>query len=86
MRAGGGRVRNFVADGLKLIFKETVLPLHSSIWIFLGAPFLGFYLALLNWLILPLGQGLAISELIGGGILILIAISELNIYSVLFFQ
>ena len=72
------------ADGIKLIFKETVLPLHSSIWIFLGAPFIGFYLALLNWLVLPLDQGLAISELIGGGILVLIAISELNIYSVLF--
>nr|WKF48444.1 NADH dehydrogenase subunit 1 [Synchytrium endobioticum] len=72
------------ADGIKLILKETVLPLHSSIWIFLGAPFLGFYLALLNWLVLPLGQGLVISELIGGGILVLIAISELNIYSVLF--
>ena len=72
------------ADGIKLIFKETVLPLNSSIWIFLGAPFIGFYLALLNWLVLPLDQGLALSELIGGGILVLIAISELNIYSVLF--
>jgi NADH-quinone oxidoreductase subunit H len=39
---------------------------------------------LLNWLVLPLDQGVAISELIGGGILLVIAISELNIYSVLF--
>jgi NADH:ubiquinone oxidoreductase subunit H len=34
------------ADGLKLILKETILPLESSHWLFLGAPFLTFYLAL----------------------------------------
>jgi NADH:ubiquinone oxidoreductase subunit H len=71
-------------DGIKLILKETILPLHSNILLFLGAPFLGFYLALLNWLILPLDQDLVLSELLGGGILIIIAISELNIYSILF--
>jgi NADH-quinone oxidoreductase subunit H len=50
----------------------------------LGAPFLTFYLSLLNWLVLPLDLGLAISEVLGGGILILIAISELSIYGVIF--
>ena len=34
------------ADGIKLILKETVLPLESSHWLFLGAPFIAFYLAL----------------------------------------
>lgn len=72
------------ADGIKLILKETIIPLESSNWIFLGAPFLTFYLALLNWVVLPLQLGIAISEILGGGILIIIAISELSIYGVIF--
>jgi NADH:ubiquinone oxidoreductase subunit H len=72
------------ADGLKLVIKETIIPLESSHWIFLGAPFLTFYLALVNWVVLPLEFGIAISEVLGGGILIIIAISELSIYGVIF--
>jgi len=34
------------ADGIKLIFKETILPLESSHWLFIAAPFITFYLAL----------------------------------------
>jgi NADH-quinone oxidoreductase subunit H len=71
------------ADGLKLILKETIIPLESSNWVFLAAPFLTFFLALLNWVVLPLNFGIAISESVGGGILIIIAISELSIYGVI---
>ena len=42
------------ADGIKLILKETVLPVESNRNIFLLAPYLIFFLALLNWLVLPL--------------------------------
>lgn len=70
------------ADGIKQILKETVQPQGSSHWLFLGAPFLTFYLALQNWLVLPQNPGLAQSELMGGGILIILAISELGIYGV----
>lgn len=72
------------ADGLKQIQKETVLPVSSSHWLFLGAPFLTFYLALQNWQVLPQDNGIAQSEQMGGGILIIIAISELGIYGVLY--
>lgn len=72
------------ADGFKLIFKETIIPSSSNNLLFLFAPYLFFYLALLNWLVIPLGEGIFITELIGGGILIIIAISELSIYGVLF--
>ena len=40
-------------------------------------------LALVNWLVLPLDRGLALAELVGGGLLIFVAISELSIYSVI---
>lgn len=64
--------------------KETVLPLESNKNIFLFAPYLIFFLALFNWLILPLDNNLILSELNGGGILIFITISELSIYGIIF--
>lgn len=72
------------ADGIKLIQKETILPLESSNWIYIVAPFAIFYLAQLSWQVLPLADGVAISELLGGGIQILIAISEQGIYGIIF--
>ncbi len=72
------------ADGIKLILKETVLPLESNKSIFLFATYLIFFLALLNWLIIPLDSDLMVSELYGGGILIFITISELGIYGIIF--
>ncbi len=72
------------ADGLKQVQKETVLPQESSNWQFQGAPFFTFYQALLNWLVQPLDQGLALSEIMGGGIQIIIAISEQGIYGVIY--
>lgn len=72
------------ADGIKLIQKETVQPLESSHWFFQGAPFITFYLALQNWQVLPLDYGVALSELLGAGIQVLIAISELSIYGVIY--
>jgi NADH:ubiquinone oxidoreductase subunit H len=72
------------ADGIKLILKETILPLESNKNIFLLAPYLIFFLALFNWLIIPLDDNLILSELYGGGILIFITISELSIYGIIF--
>ena len=72
------------ADGIKQIQKETILPLEASNWLFLGAPFQTFYQALLNWLVLPLDDGLVQSECIGGGIQVIIGISELGIYGVIY--
>ncbi len=70
------------ADGIKQIQKETIQPLGSNHWLFLGAPFLTFYLALQNWSVQPQERGLAQSEQLGGGIQIIIAISEQSIYGV----
>ena len=44
------------ADGIKLVVKENVVPLESSNFLFLLMPFLAFYLALVNWLVLPLAD------------------------------
>jgi NADH-quinone oxidoreductase subunit H len=71
-------------DGVKLILKENILPLYGNIILFLLAPFLTFYLALANWLFLPLDQDLIVSEIEGGGILILLTITEISIFGILY--
>ena len=72
------------ADGIKLIQKEQVIAQGASRIFFLGAPFIFFYLALQQYIIQPLDTTTSITELIGGGILIIVAISELSIYGVLY--
>lgn len=72
------------ADGLKQILKETILPLSSNHWLFMGAPFFTFYQAQLNWQVLPQDYGISQSEIRGGGIQIIIAIAEQGIYGVLY--
>lgn len=73
-----------ILDGIKLILKESVFPTTANIFLFLAAPFIVFYLALINWLFLPLSDSLVISEIRDGGILILIALGELAIFGVLY--
>ena len=73
-----------ILDGIKLIQKESILPTTANILLFLLAPFLVFYLSLVNWLFIPLSEDLVLSELNNGGILILIAIGELAIFGVLY--
>ena len=72
------------ADGFKQIFKETVQPQESSNWIYIQAPFITYYQAQLNWMVLPLDYGIAVTEMIGGGIMIIQAISEQGIYGVIY--
>lgn len=71
------------ADGLKLILKETMIPLESNRIMFLMAPFQGFYLALISWSVIPFSENICLIEIRNGSLLLLIAISELAIYSVL---
>jgi NADH-quinone oxidoreductase subunit H len=72
-----------LADGLKLFVKETILPTSSNTGIFLIAPGLSFTLSLLSWAIVPIAEGIVISN-INLGILYLFAISALNVYGILF--
>lgn len=81
---GYGGLQQPIADGFKQILKETTIPNSSNNVLFQLAPYVSFYLAQLSWLVQPLNQGVAQSELLGGGLLILVAISEVSIYGVIF--
>lgn len=65
------------ADGVKLIIKETVTPLEANHWLFVLAPFLSFYLALLNWLVIPLSKGVVLMDM-DLSLLLILAISSLG--------
>jgi len=71
-----------IADGLKLLVKETVIPSGANKVVFLIAPMTTFVLALIGWAVIPFGEGLVISD-INVGILYLFAISSLGVYGII---
>ena len=71
-----------MADGAKLFLKETVIPSSANRAVFLVAPMLTFFLALVAWAVIPFGEGLVLAD-INVGILYLFAISSLGVYGVL---
>ena len=71
-----------IADGLKLMFKETVLPAGANPVVFLAAPIVTFVLSLLAWAVIPFDAGLVLAD-INVGILYLFAISSLGVYGII---
>jgi NADH-quinone oxidoreductase subunit H len=71
-----------IADGLKLLAKETVLPTGANKVVFLVAPMVTFTLALIGWAVIPFGEGLVLAD-INVGVLYLLAISSLGVYGII---
>lgn len=71
-----------LADGLKLFTKETILPSHSNLGIFVMSPIIGFTLALISWAVIPYAEGVVIAD-INIGILYLFAVSSISVYAIL---
>ena len=71
-----------IADGVKLLFKETILPAGSNKIVFILAPMLTFVLAMVAWAVIPVNEGWVIAD-INVGILFLFAISSLGVYGVI---
>ena len=71
-----------IADAVKLLFKETILPAGANRVVFIMAPMLTFILALIGWSVIPFGPGLVLAD-INVGILYLFAISSLGVYGVI---
>nr|QLA48839.1 NADH dehydrogenase subunit 1 [Arborophila hyperythra] len=69
-----------IADGVKLFIKEPIRPSTSSPFLFIMTPILALLLALTIWIPLPLPFPLADLNL---GLLFLLAMSSLTVYSLL---
>jgi NADH-quinone oxidoreductase subunit H len=69
------------ADGLKLLFKETVIPSGANRVVFVAAPMITFTLALVAWAVIPFAPGVVLAD-INVGVLYLFAISSLGVYGI----
>ena len=76
-----GLLQSF-ADLLKFVLKEPVIPAGADKCVFLLAPLVTTVLALAAWAVIPVGNGMVISDL-NVGILYLLAISSLGVYGIL---
>ena len=71
-----------VADGMKLMFKETIIPSGANRVVFVIAPMLTFILSLIAWAVIPFDVGWVLAD-INVGILYLFAISSLGVYGII---
>ena len=71
-----------IADGIKLLTKETIFPDNSSKFLFILSPVLTFALALLAWAVIPVDYKIVLSD-INVGLMYIFAISSLGIYGIL---
>jgi len=70
------------ADAVKMLTKETIVPTGASKFLFMMAPMLVFFLALIAWAVVPVNDGWAIAP-INVGVLYLFAISSLGVYGII---
>ena len=71
-----------LADALKYIFKEIIIPASSNKVIFVLAPIVTMTLALIAWAVIPFNEEFIIAD-INVGILYLFAISSLGVYGII---
>lgn len=71
-----------IADGIKLLSKETIIPSQANRPVFLIAPMLTFGLALIAWAVIPVDSKLVLAD-INVGILYLFAISSMGVYGII---
>lgn len=71
-----------IADGVKLLLKETVIPAHGNKILFVFAPILTFMICLLGWFVIPFPYGGSILK-INCSILFLLALSSIGIYGII---
>ena len=71
-----------LADALKYIFKEVIIPSSSNKAIFILAPIVTMTLALVSWAVIPFSATQVLAD-INVGILYLFAISSLGVYGII---
>ena len=71
-----------VADALKYIFKEIIIPASSNKVIFILAPIITMTLALVAWAVIPFSNEFVLAD-INVGILYIFAVSSLGVYGII---
>ena len=71
-----------LADALKYIFKEIIIPASSNKIIFILAPIVTMTLALIAWAVIPFSDNYVLAD-INVGILYIFAVSSLGVYGII---
>ncbi len=71
-----------LADALKYIFKEIIIPASANKVVFILAPIVTMTLALVAWAVIPMSEDLVLSD-INVGVLYLFAVSSLGVYGII---
>lgn len=71
-----------IADAVKLLFKEPIIPTPSDKILFTLAPMVTFILSLIGWAVIPFDKGIVLAD-INVGVLYILAISSLGVYGVI---
>jgi NADH-quinone oxidoreductase subunit H len=71
-----------IADGLKLLFKEIIVPTNASTALFIVAPVMMLMPAIAAWAVIPFAPELVLAD-INAGLLYVLALSSLGVYGVI---
>lgn len=71
-----------IADGLKLLMKEVIVPTNSNKFLFVIAPILCFAPSIAAWAVIPFDAELVLSD-IDAGLLYVLAIASMSVYGII---
>jgi NADH-quinone oxidoreductase subunit H len=71
-----------IADALKLLFKEVIIPAGANRFLFLLAPVLALGPALAAWAVIPFGSEVVLAN-INAGLLYILALTSLGVYGII---
>jgi len=89
-RAGPFGILQTLADGMKLLFKESLTPRNAEVFLYLAAPVMALLPALLIFLVIPIGAPITIGDTtytlqvtdLNVGVLYVLALSSMAVYAI----